>query len=112
MRKKAPFRFLAVFERHKDGFPHLHLLIHEQGQPLTKSAIQAEWRLGFSQCKLVDQGPKAAFYVAKYLGKDAATRIRASVRYGNGALSALLTELCDTVVHSQRKNSSSQKSEG
>lgn len=67
MRKKSKFRFLAVFERHKDGFPHLHLLIHERGQRITKSAIQAEWRIGFSQCKLLDDAPGAAFYVAKYL---------------------------------------------
>ena len=107
MRKKAPFRFLAVFERHKDGFPHLHLLIHEQGKPLTKSSIQAEWRLGFSQCKLVEQGPKAAFYVAKYLAKEASTRVRASVRYGNSVpeyITEHLREMCDAVERNKRSN--------
>jgi hypothetical protein len=110
MRKTNPFRFLAVFERHKDGFPHLHLFIHENGKPLTKSAIQAEWRLGFSQCKLVDEGPKAAFYVAKYLAKEAATRVRASVRYGQSAarlLTEQITEICDTVTAAKRERTDS-----
>lgn len=97
MRKntKSRFRYIAVFERHCDGYPHLHLLLHEQGQPLTKRDIQAEWRLGFSQCKLVDQGPKAAFYVAKYLSKEAAARVRASLRYGNDNLSILTERVKD-----------------
>lgn len=114
-KKNGPFRYFAVFERHKDGFPHLHLFIHEKLQPLTKSAIQAEWRLGFSQCKLVEQGPKAAFYAAKYLAKEAATRVRASVRYGR-ATAALLTEqlqeICDavaTTTTTTTENTSSKK---
>lgn len=107
LRKKASFRFLAVFEHHKDGFPHIHAFIHEQREPLTKRSIQAEWRLGFSQCKLVDEGPKAAFYVAKYLSKEAATRIRASLRYGQSNQKArfiteALSELSDAVAATQR----------
>lgn len=106
VRKKSTLRFLAVFERHKDGFPHLHLLVHEQGQPVTKSAIQAQWRLGFSQCKLVDDRPGAAFYVAKYLAKEAATRIRASVRYGQAVslLTEQLNDICDAVVSRTETN--------
>lgn len=114
VRKKARFRFIAVFERHRDGFPHLHLLIHERGQSITKSAIQAEWRLGFSQCKLVDDRPGAAFYVAKYLAKEAATRVRASVRYGQSA--ALLTEhlndMCDAVSRARAANGDPPPSKG
>lgn len=113
MRKKARFRFLAVFERHKDGFPHLHLLIHENVQPITKSAIQAEWRLGFSQCKLVDDRPGAAFYVAKYLAKEAATRVRASVRYGqtSGLITEQLLSICDA-VGAQASNGPPSSSKG
>jgi len=84
-------RYLLVFERHKDGFPHCHLLLHEQGAPITKSVIRMQWHLGFTQVKLVDDGPSAAFYVAKYLAKEATGRLRASQRYGQG-LQAFITE--------------------
>lgn len=40
------------------------------------------WPLGFTKWKLVKDESKAAFYVAKYIGKDAVGRLRASLRYG------------------------------
>ena len=102
----GPFRYLAVFEPHQDGFPHLHLFVHERGQPITKSAIERQWPLGFTQVKLLDDRPQAAFYAAKYLAKEASARVRASQRYGQG-LNALLTEhaleVCDAVSEYHRK---------
>lgn len=76
----VPIRYILVFESHKDGFPHLHALIHEQGEPLTKRQIQAEWPHGHSQAKLCDI--QASTYVTKYLSKSMLARVRASLRYG------------------------------
>lgn len=75
------FRYVMVAEAHKDGYPHLHLLLHEISTPISKSRLQAEWPYGFSTFKLV-KDDRASHYVAKYLAKDARTRIRASQRYG------------------------------
>lgn len=73
-------RFLAVAESHKSGLPHYHLLVHEQGAPVTYRILDEQWKLGFSKWKLVDVG--AARYVTKYLTKENGARVRASVRYG------------------------------
>lgn len=81
-------RYILVAEAHKSGLPHYHALIHERsGQHLTWWRIVREWetRMGFAQAKVVDltAGRKAAWYVAKYLGKAALARVRASQRYGS-----------------------------
>jgi len=82
LRKKgAQFRFVLVAEAHKDGYPHFHALLHEKGPMITKSTLQGEWPYGFTSAKLV-KDDRAALYVAKYLAKDARTRIRASLQYG------------------------------
>ena len=80
------FSYVVVFERHKSGLPHMHFLLHEQGEPILKRTIQQEWTLGFSQLKLVGakrgQSPEAAcWYVAKYLSKSMLARVRASTGY-------------------------------
>lgn len=77
---KAKIRYFSVFEKHKDGFPHVHVLIHEC-TPVSKRALEKEWVHGFTRWKLV-KDRKGAIYVAKYLTKAAGTRIRASGRYG------------------------------
>lgn len=77
----VPLRYVLVVEAHKDGFPHFHILLHEDGQHVLKASLEKAWRLGFSQFRLVkDEG--AAWYVAKYLSKSALARIRASGAYG------------------------------
>ena len=85
----APLRYLLVAERHKSGLPHFHALLHEvdERQPLRAATLKSAWRLGFSQCKLValQTDPRCAAYVAKYLSKDAAARVRASKGYGQAA---------------------------
>lgn len=87
----ARFRYLMVAEKHRDGFPHYHLLIHEYGfGTLTKRQIESEWSLGFTSAKLVRNVERAARYVAKYCAKSLGARVRASQRYGNvDALTAL-----------------------
>lgn len=74
------FRYLLAFEPHKDGFPHLHALVHEDYDPITKRQIQLEWKHGFSHVELAE--PEHAFYVTKYISKQMASRVRASLRYG------------------------------
>lgn len=99
----APFRYLLVSEAHKDGFPHFHLLIHEAALPLTKRLLENNWRLGYSQFRLVNNAdPRSAFYVCKYLAKSALTRVRASKRYGRAELiraaTEAMTRIADTVT--------------
>lgn len=81
---KARLRYLLVSEAHKDGFPHYHVLLHEQGSEVSKRVLETAWRYGFSQFRLVSgEGPVG--YVCKYLAKSALTRVRASLRYGHDA---------------------------
>lgn len=80
----ARVRYLVVFEAHKSGKPHIHLLIHETGLPVRHRALVEEWPHGFVVFKLVaEANEKAAGYVAKYLSKgEAIARVRASAWYG------------------------------
>lgn len=77
-------RYLLVREKHKSGLPHWHAFVHECGEAkITHRALTEEWEWGFSKVKLVEEGdPRAAFYVAKYLGKSNEARVRASLGYG------------------------------
>lgn len=74
------FRYLVVHEQHADGFPHVHMLVHESTGHVTKREVQREWPFGFTVVKLADI--KTARYVCKYVSKDAMARVRASINYG------------------------------
>jgi len=76
----STIRFLLAAERHNDGFPHLHALIHEVKGGVTKRTLQGQWTLGFSHVRLTDG--KEAHYVTKYISKQYLARVRASLRYG------------------------------
>ena len=91
----ARFRYLVVYEAHKDGWPHVHLLVHEVHDPIRERVLQAEWPVGFSKWRLVDSDLRAAWYIAKYLTKDALARVRASQHYGQAGAIGLLTERID-----------------
>lgn len=68
------FHFMAVFERHKSGFPHLHLLLKSQYIPWRWLRSTWEGITGSHEVhirKISSQGLEA-FYVAKYIGKDLA----------------------------------------
>lgn len=83
MRKAGhEFRYMLVLEAHKSGLPHFHILVHEIGAPIGKRDLEAAWRFGFSSWKLATDR-RAVWYVAKYLGKSGAARVRASLRYGS-----------------------------
>lgn len=98
--KRGRFRFLAVVEKHKSGWPHVHLILYEGAtNTLTFNAIRKCWQgfsMGWTSAELVRKGDKAedgnteissavgAAYITKYLGKDASSVVWASVRFGEG----------------------------
>lgn len=81
----ATLKYMACFEKHRSGFPHLHVLVHEYsgGGEVKKRQLDSQWKLGFTHFRLVDadQTGRAAMYVAKYISKDGG-RVRSSIRYG------------------------------
>lgn len=97
------FRYFMVVEPHLGersetgepgenyGMPHYHILLHEQGQPMRKRMLEASWPCGFVGAKLVadDEQGKAVWYLVGYLAKTLASRVRASVRYGQEGIYSL-----------------------
>lgn len=89
LRKKvgaSKFKYIAVFEEHQDGTPHIHMLIHET-DPTTRISwrqINEIWhKIGFHSTTLVDESVNMPIgYLLKYIQKDKKTRIRASKDYG------------------------------
>lgn len=91
--KKPPprLKFFCVIEKHKDGFPHAHLLIFEKSidAPASEKLLRVRWwPNGFAQAKLVGKGggadgQKAIRYATKYLSKDASFVVRGSVKLGS-----------------------------
>lgn len=81
-KRRILFKYVVAFERHKDGTPHVHLIIHEGFEPISRREIEAPWKWGFANAKLVDDTRRAVYYVSKYLLKNFAfSRIRASLKY-------------------------------
>lgn len=82
-------RYLAVFELHKSGLPHIHMLVHAITH-IKYRDLERDWvgENGFFHAKLVDGNKQAAAYVCKYLFKEKSIvpRQRASVYYGAGGL--------------------------
>lgn len=85
------FRYLLVVEPHQDWFPHYHALFYEVSElmPLRKSSLEDLWEHGFTKWKLA-RDPRACSYAAKYLGKFAMARVRASVNFGGESASQSL----------------------
>lgn len=80
----ATLRYCAITEKHKDGTPHIHLLIH--GDVSRQSILGTKWGHGFRDCRIV-RSDGAVRYLAKYLSKDALA-VRASRQYGPLAVEA------------------------
>lgn len=78
----AEIKFLCVVEAHKTGLPHYHMLVHEvKAAPHVRhKLLTAQWRVGFSQWKLVTEDRQVS-YVTKYLAKSMQARVRASIDY-------------------------------
>lgn len=89
VRKRVPsckFSFVCVVEAHTEklnGLPHYHMLIHEApgSSPVPHRILSNEWRVGFSNWKLLVTATKVG-YVTKYLSKSMLARVRASIDYG------------------------------
>lgn len=66
------FEFLAVFEKHKSGYPHLHLVIQAPFIPWKLLRRMWEGITGSYQVDIrkISNAGSAAWYVAKYIGKD------------------------------------------
>lgn len=82
---KSRFRYIIVAEHHKSGHPHYHALVHEMigYPPIPKAVLEATWRDGFGQFRLVvDESVAPPAYVCKYLTKSSVARVRASGQYG------------------------------
>lgn len=78
----ARLRFVAVTEAHKDGTPHMHLLMHTKTMITYRLLRKAKWGHGFVDARLADR--EAAEYLTKYLTK-AGGKVRASQWYGDAA---------------------------
>lgn len=76
---EARLRFVAITENHKDGYPHVHMLVHTTAVVKHAMIRKAKWGHGFVDAKLCDPG--AAAYLSKYLTKSNAA-VRASIHYG------------------------------
>ena len=80
------FRYALVAEAHKSGEPHFHALVHELPgyPPLPRRWLAHQWPHGFGVWKVA--ALRDAWYTAKYVAKEGASRIRASTSYGNNPL--------------------------
>jgi hypothetical protein len=86
----ATLRYLLVCEHHKSGMPHWHILLHERSGKVLKRKLEASWGYGFTHFRLVPPGDNnAAYYCAKYLGKSAEARLRASLQYGSPSMETI-----------------------
>lgn len=83
----APLRYLWVSEAHQSGSPHFHALLHEVSPDsvVTHACLSGQWPHGFTKWKLV-KDLRSGLYLTKYLSKSTASRVRASVDYGNTSL--------------------------
>ena len=89
VRKRCPpkaLRTVTVVEEHKDGSPHLHLLVFERGaEGTSERTLRGIWRnemnLGIAEAQLVRDHKEAPWYICKYIAKNA-HRIRASIFFG------------------------------
>lgn len=81
---RAPLRYLCVCEAHQSGAPHYHVLVHEghPDHPVRKAILKSQWRLGFSDWRLVADDAQIA-YTCKYIAKSMGARVRASIDYGS-----------------------------
>jgi len=78
--KKLPF--MAVFERHKSGYPHLHIAIRSQFLPIGKIVefMDGKYDSPIQYIEVIDNPAKVGGYVVKYMSK-CPERYKFSKRY-------------------------------
>lgn len=119
-RSGCKLRYLLVAEAHKQqqcGLPHYHALMHECSGTLLKKhfgfrdddTLSASWPYGFASAKLIETetNDKPAWYVCKYLSKDARARVRASQAYG-GAVGPSSKQVRTDEVNAREANESAR----
>jgi len=74
--EKGRLRFAAVVEHHKDGYPHIHMLVHGI---FTYRDLRGSWGHGFEDIRRVDDF--GATYLTKYVIKEGGS-VWASKHYG------------------------------
>ncbi len=93
--ERPTFRYCAVFEKHKSGEPHIHVVVHShigtvpilwedlvRDQTLLNQVVGERWPHGFVEAHIIKGNhSKSGYYLAKYLSKEAAARVRASRSY-------------------------------
>lgn len=64
--------FIAVFERHQSGEPHLHILVRAKwiNQEWLSKQMMTRLNSPIVDVRAVTDKKRVAFYVSKYLGKD------------------------------------------
>lgn len=102
---RARLRYLMTTEAHADGFPHLHLILHEYEGAATKRLLEDQWPLGFSNWRLVNgHDHRVPWYVAKYLTKSILAKPIASLRYGRPEIGVLTERLVTLTPQGQEIN--------
>jgi len=82
-------KYMAVFERHESGNPHVHLILVEAlgSDGIPKRMLEGQWHLGFSQWRLVwdvadahrdkADAKRAVYYVTKLISNPVSpSRVR------------------------------------
>lgn len=71
------FKYLAAFEDHLSGIPHVHFLLHElqHDRPIRKRDLEEHWSHGFVSMRLLQAGESrtrfgASNYVTKAISGD------------------------------------------
>lgn len=95
-------RYILIGEAHKDGFPHLHALIHETDEPIRKRMLEGHWPFGFTKIKLTDGN--SSYYVTKYLAKSLMARVRASLNYGRQSIA-----FEDAIAYAERRETTTPR---
>lgn len=74
-------RYFLVWEAHKSGLPHAHILVHETGTEIKHRWLKYNFTAGFCDFKLALE-ERQITYLCKYLTKSMSARVRASIDYG------------------------------
>ena len=105
------FSYMLVVEFTKRGVPHLHMALTElqAERPYRKAMLEDQWPLGYSLIKLLPQTSedlgRVGSYLAKYMTKDAGTRIRASRGYGRAVVrEAVIGEAVPVAADPQKED--------